>query len=147
MALDVLAQGKLLKAAQQRTGASGKPFVTAQLAVSTEAHGAGEADSLLVSVIAFRREVQDALLALGAGDAVAIAGRARLNTWNGTDGALRTGLSVVADGVLTAYHARRKREAMQTSDEAPQPRQSRRPAPARRDAGLPAGFDDPDGPL
>lgn len=68
MALDVLAHGRLVKAPERRTGASGKPFATAQIAVATDGD-----DSALVSLIAFRREVVTALLALDVGDSVALA--------------------------------------------------------------------------
>lgn len=115
MALDILAQGRLVKPAQSRTGGGGREFATAQIAVATDAD-----DSALLSLIAFRRDVVGALLALAVGDAVAVAGRAKLTAWaDKSTGEPRAGLSVVVDQLLTAYHVDRRRKAAQGDDRAP----------------------------
>jgi single-stranded DNA-binding protein len=110
MALDVLTSGRLLKRPEERTGRSGKPFATALLACAMDD---GE---IVANVIAFRPEAVAALLALDKGDAVAVAGRAKLGVWQSTEGEARPSLSIVADAVLTAYHVRRKRTAVQGDD-------------------------------
>jgi single-stranded DNA-binding protein len=122
--IDVLAQGKLVKSPERRTSATGKDYATALLAVATEGD-----DSLLASCVAFRPEAVAALLALDKGDAAAITGRAKLRTWTAGDGALKTGLSVVVDQVLTLYAVKRKREAVQGVADAPErPTSRERPA-------------------
>lgn len=148
--IDTLVQGRLVKPAQTRTAANGKPYALVQLAVAT-----GEGESTLVSVIAFRAEAVAVLATLDKGDAVAVVGRASVRTWAGADGALKAGLSVVADSVLTPYHVRRKREAVQGAADAPDrpqsaerprggtyPRRARPTAPSSRQGD--DGFDVPD---
>ncbi len=120
MSITALVSGKLIADPEQRTGQSGKPFVLAKIA----AHD-GDADAL-VSVMAFGTAAEQ-LAAMGKGDAVAITGRARVSTWTGRDGSAKAGLSVTADAVLTAYHVRRKRQAVADGgDRAPRHQQ---PAP------------------
>lgn len=116
MAFDALLQGKLLRPAEQRTGASGKPFVLAQMSVAVE----GDESALLASLICFRDSARAALLALGAGDSLAVAGRAKINTWpDKATGEPKHGLNVVAEHVLTAYHVKHRRDAMQDARERP----------------------------
>lgn len=123
MSLDVLISGRLVKPAQERTGTNGKPFALAQITVATE----GE-ESLLASGIAFNRAAVDALLALDKGDAVAVAGKAKLSSWTGSDGTQKHGLNVTIEHVLTTYHVRRKRNAVHSDDE--EGARAPRPAPA-----------------
>ena len=124
MSLDVLINGRLVKPVQQRTASNGSPFAVAQVSVPTEAD-----ESLLASCIAFSRSAVDALLALDKGDAVALAGRAKLSSWTGSDGATKHGLNVTVDAVLTPYHVQRRRKAAQGGDSAPD--DSTTPTPAR----------------
>lgn len=56
-----------------------------------------------------------ALLALQRGDSVAIAGRAKLSTWE-KDGEQKHGLSVTADRVMSAYAAGKQRKAAREID-------------------------------
>ena len=74
--IDALIAGKLVGAPQQRTGASGKPFVTARVRVPTR-----DSDAMFASVIAFSNTVQSALMALGDGDSVALSGELTPKTW------------------------------------------------------------------
>ncbi|MCA3213914.1 MAG: single-stranded DNA-binding protein [Burkholderiales bacterium] len=122
MALDVLAQGRLVKTPEQRTGASGRPFALAQLSVAME-----EGD-VLASCIAFSRTAIDALLALDKGDACAVAGRAKVGTWTNREGETRPSLSITVDQVLTVYAIRKKRTASQGDDSGPD---DSTPTPAR----------------
>lgn len=126
MSLNVLITGRLVKPAQERTGNSGKTFALTQINVPTEGD-----ESLLASCIAFNRTTINALLALDKGDAVALAGKARLSTWTGADGSTKCGLNVTVEQVLTAYHVRRKRAAVQGERDAndPAPRRADPPPP------------------
>ena len=67
-------------------------------------------------MIAFNADAVAGLLALQRGDSCAIAGRAKLTTWE-KDGEQRHGLSVTADRVLTAYAAGKTRKAARDLEE------------------------------
>ena len=128
--IDVLLSGRLVRDPVTRTGKSGKDFTTALLRCDV-----GEEDPVIVSVIAFGGVVEK-LGRLKAGDAVSIAGSAKLSSWE-KDGETRHGLSVTASAVLSAYDAKRRRGG-DAKDE------------ARRDRAAPHGgqesapsFDDP----
>ena len=108
--IDCLIQGKLFAAPQQRTSKAGKPFATAKLIAA-----AGDGERLFVNVIAFDAAAVAALLALGAGDALALAGTATPRAYI-KDGEPRASLDVTAQQVLTAYHVTRKRSATQTPE-------------------------------
>ena len=110
--LSVLCSGTLVSDPKSRTSATGKAYATAQIRVPAE-----DADPMLVSVIAFNADAVQALLALQRGDSVAIAGRAKLTSWE-KDGEQRHGLSVTADRVLTAYAAGKARKAARELEDA-----------------------------
>lgn len=101
--LSVLASGTLVSDPRARTTAAGKAYATAALRVACE-----DAEAMLVSVIAFDAGAVAALLALQKGDACAIAGRAKLTSWEKA-GEQKHGLSVTADKVLTIYQIDKKR--------------------------------------
>jgi len=105
MSVTALVSGKLLSDPEQRTGASGKPFTTARVAADAEG------DSVLCSVIAFGTAAGQ-LAALAKGDTLALTGRCKPKAWSTKDGELKTGLDVVADALLSAYHVKRRRAAM-----------------------------------
>ncbi len=111
--LSVLCSGSLVSDPRARTTAAGKAYATASMRVPAE-----HAEAMLVSVIAFAADAVTALLALGKGDACAIAGRAKLTSWE-KDGEEKHGLSVVADKVLTVYAAGKARKAARDTDEVP----------------------------
>ena len=106
--IDALIQGKLHTKAQQRTGKAGRPFVTAKVTTMAK-----DGNAQFVNVIAFAPDACNALLALGAGDAVALAGELATSIYTGKDGAPRINLDLTAHAVLTAYHVTRKRRAVQ----------------------------------
>lgn len=110
--LNVLASGTLIRDPQERTSAAGKPYCTALVRVPCE-----DAEPIIVSVIAFDERAVQALLALGRGDAVSVAGRAKLSSWT-KDGEERHGLSMVADRVLSAYAAGKVRKASREEEPA-----------------------------
>jgi single-stranded DNA-binding protein len=107
--LSVLANGTLVNDPRERTAANGNKYATGLLRVACE-----DAEPMLVSLITFSAPSVAALLALAKGDACSIAGRASLRTWE-KDGATKTGLSVVADRVLSAYAAGKARKESRTS--------------------------------
>nr|WP_057924376.1 hypothetical protein [Burkholderia ambifaria] len=106
--IDGLVSGKLYGTATRRTGASGKAFVTAKVRAAV-----GDGEALFVNVIAFSTTAGDSLLALADGDSVALAGTLTPKAWVDRSGEAKPALDMVAHAVLTAYHVKRKRAAVQ----------------------------------
>ncbi|MDR2214627.1 MAG: single-stranded DNA-binding protein [Nevskiaceae bacterium] len=107
--IDGLVSGKLAGKPVARTGAtSGKPFVTAKLRAAT-----GKGEMIHADCIAFRESARAALLALEDGDSVALAGEMTPKAWTDREGQPRASVDVVVHGVLSAYHVRRKRQAIE----------------------------------
>ena len=106
--IDALIAGKLYGQPKQMTGKAGKPFAIAKVRAA-----AGEGDALFVNVIAFDPDTVAALLALGDGDSVALAGSLTPKVWTDREGNSRPAVDLVAHQVLTAYHVTRKRKALQ----------------------------------
>jgi single-stranded DNA-binding protein len=106
--IEALVSGKLHGQPVQRIAKTGKPFVVAKV----RAH-AGDAD-VFVNVIAFSQAACEALLALGDGDAVALAGSLTPKAWTDREGIARPALDLVASHVLSAYHVTRKRKALES---------------------------------
>lgn len=79
--IDGLIGGKITKAPVQRTSQSGKSFVTTNLSAPV-----GNGESIPVSVIAFDPAPCRALLALGIGDSVSIAGSITPKAYINKDG-------------------------------------------------------------
>jgi single-stranded DNA-binding protein len=105
--IDGLIAGRLYGEAQIRTGQNGKRFVTCKVRAT-----AGDGDTLFVNVIAFDDDVQSALLALGDADSVALTGALTPKVWTDKNGLVKPALDMVAHGILSAYHVRRKRQAV-----------------------------------
>lgn len=108
--LAVLCSGSLIRDPQQRQGANGPAYVTALMRCPAE-----DSDPLLISLIAFSDTAVAALLALGQGDALSVAGRAKLREWQQGE-ETKHGVSVTADQVLTVYAAGKKRKAAQPDE-------------------------------
>jgi single-stranded DNA-binding protein len=104
MSLAILALGTLVDEPVERTSRDGKAYATARLRVPTEEEPAW------VSIIAFDPAAVRALLAHAKGDTIAVTGRAKLTMWEKND-AHRAGLSVVVEGVLSAYQLEKRRTA------------------------------------
>lgn len=137
--IDALIAGKLHGAPSQKTSKNGNTFTTAKVRVPS-----GD-DSIFCNVIAFDQDAQGALLALGAGEAVALAGSLKVGTWTARDGTARPSLDMTASQVLTSYHVTRKRKATQPEQEGQQQRQPYRrgdyaPDPGELDDGRPLDF-------
>lgn len=106
MSIEALILGKLHQKAEQRTSKSGKPFVTAKARAAS-----GEGESLFVNVIAFSESACAALLALEAGDSLAMGGTLKPGAWVDREGNARPSVDLVVAKVLTVYGLKRKREA------------------------------------
>ena len=109
--LSILASGSLVADPKPRTTTAGKPYATGTMRVPAE-----DAEAMLVSIITFNVDAVQALLALTKGDALAIAGRAKLTSWT-KDGEERHGLSVVVDQVMSVYQADKRRRKARNDDE------------------------------
>ncbi len=131
MSINILISGKLHAAPEQRTSKAGKTFVSAKLRVSN-----GD-DTTFAGIVAFSDAACTALLALGAGDAVAVSGAATIKAWVDREGNARPNLDVVADVVLTAYALTKRRAAV-----AGEPGQHRQPAQRQRSLGAVDDFGD-----
>jgi hypothetical protein len=105
--IDALIQGRIHGQPAQRTSKNGNPFAVCKVRVSTTAE-----ESIFVSVIAFDDAVVTALLAMGHGDAVALAGTIIPKVWTDKEGIGRPALDMTAHQVLTPYHVNRKRRAV-----------------------------------
>jgi len=108
--IDGLIAGRIQGTPAQRSSKNGKPFVVAKVLASA---GDGDGESLFVNVIAFDDGPCAALLALADGDAVSLAGSLTPKVWTDKQGNVRPALDLVAHQVLTAYHVRHKRDAME----------------------------------
>ncbi|WP_175732598.1 single-stranded DNA-binding protein [Burkholderia ambifaria] len=110
--LDGLLSGRIFGKPVERTGASGRPFVTAKVRAAVS-----DSEALFVNVIAFADDAKAALLALDDGDSVALAGTLTPKVWTDRNGDAKPALDMVAHAALTAYHVKRKRVAMQGSND------------------------------
>lgn len=109
--IDGLMGGKLYGAARSRTGQNGKAFVTAKVRVASS-----DVESLLVNVITFSGSVGAALLVLGDGDSVALAGALTAKVWTDRSGEATPALDMVAQAVPTVYHVKRKGQAIRPGE-------------------------------
>jgi hypothetical protein len=105
--IEALVSGKLHGQPIQKIAKTGNPFVVAKVRTH-----AGDSD-VFVNVIAFSPSACEALLALGEGDAVAMAGTLTPKAWIDQHGTPRPALDLVASQVLSAYHVTRKRKALE----------------------------------
>ena len=105
--IDALISGKIYGKPGQRTAKSGKPFAVAKVRCA-----ASDGEGVFVNVIAFDAAPCAALLALGEGDSVAMAGTLTPKVWADKAGVAHPSLDIVVHQVLTAYHVQRKRRAV-----------------------------------
>lgn len=127
--IEALITGKLFGAAVSKTGKNSKTYVTAKVKTHV-----GDGD-VFVNVIAFSESAQRALMALGDGEALSLAGTVKPTAWTDREGNARPSLDLVASQVLTTYHVQKKRKAMEAE-----------PTKERRHLSQETGFDD-DAPL
>ena len=96
--IDGLVSGRLVGVAEQREGKNATRFAVAKVRAT-----AGDGESVVVNVIAFAPEACAALLALGDGDSVALAGGLTPKVWSDKQGNTKPALDMVASRVMTAY--------------------------------------------
>ena len=109
--IEALITGKLHQRAEERTSKGGRPFVTAKVRAAV-----GEAEGVFVNVVAFSESACAALLALEAGDSLALAGTLKPSAWIDRDGNARPSLDLVAAQVMTLYGLKRRRAAAAGAD-------------------------------
>jgi single-stranded DNA-binding protein len=115
--IDALVGGKLFGAAAERTASSGKTFVSAKVRAADS-----DGENQFVNIVAFDGSVKAALLALDDGDSVSLSGAMKIGTYEARDGTTRISINMIAHAVLTAYHIKRKRDAVaQASSSKPEP--------------------------
>ena len=117
-----LITGELRADPQQRMGKNGKPYALARLSVPMADQG-----RVSCSLIVFEAEAVARLLQLRAGASVAAAGTLKVGTFDGTDGATRASLDMVADEIAATT---------------PRPKKPK-PAPAHREHQGGAAAGDP----
>jgi single-stranded DNA-binding protein len=129
--IEGLVAGKVYGRPEQRTSNStGKVFTVAKVRAATSG-----GETLFVNVLAFDATAQAALLALSEGDAVSLAGTLTPKVWVDRENQPRPALDLIASQVLTAYQAKRKREAATGAE---QPLRQARVATQQEDYRSPA---------
>jgi single-strand DNA-binding protein len=131
MSMDVLLQGVLASDPQSRTSSKGNAYATALLRVPLS-----DSDAELFSIIAFNSTAVDALLQRSKGDSIAVSGSAQRNDYTDKNGTERKGWKVVAEALLSLYHARKARKAAGGDKDADE-QSARRSGPP----GKPAAYD------
>jgi single-stranded DNA-binding protein len=99
--LHALILGTLVSDPVRRTTKTGNPFATGTLRVATD-----DGESILVSVAAFG-DMAPRLLAHHQGSTLSVAGRGKLTSWTGKDGAEKHGISITVTELASAASARR----------------------------------------
>jgi single-stranded DNA-binding protein len=105
--IDALISGKLFGAPQKRTSKNGNDFVTGKMRTPGP-----DGVPAFVTFIAFRDHVCAALLELGDGASIAIAGELKVSTYQAKDGSTKPSLDLTAHEILTQFHITRRRRAM-----------------------------------
>ncbi|BDD94972.1 hypothetical protein PanNE5_44120 [Pandoraea sp. NE5] len=106
--IDGLIGGKVYGTPAERKGQGGTTYATAKVLAA-----GGDGEALFVNVIAFADDARAALLALDDGDSVSLSGALTPKVWTDKNGETRPALDMVAHAVLTAYHVKCKRQAVQ----------------------------------
>lgn len=99
--IHVLLTGTLYDTPVGRIARNGNPFATAKLLADV-----GDGSAVWCSMIAFA-EAGERLATLRAGDAVSVAGKARLSQWEDAEGKPRAGLDVTVTEVISLQSASR----------------------------------------
>ena len=139
MSIDALLQGRLMNAPTQRTAKSGNAYTVCRLKVAGAGTGDAGADTLLVNCIAFSETAQAALLALDAGEGIAVSGQLRAGVWQAQDGTTKPSLDMTVGAVLSAYSIAKRRKAAQAGNDQGDRQRDQRPTHDAWRAGAPAG--------
>ena len=139
MSIDALLQGRLMNAPTQRTAKSGNAYTVCRLKVAGAGTGDAGADTLLVNCIAFSETAQAALLALDAGEGIAVSGQLRAGVWQAQDGTTKPSLDMTVGAVLSAYSIAKRRKASQAGNDQGDRQRDQRPTHDAWRAGAPAG--------
>ncbi|MDE2174896.1 MAG: single-stranded DNA-binding protein [Betaproteobacteria bacterium] len=131
--IDALISGRLFAAATERTSSNGNPYVVAKVTAPIGS------ESIFVNVVAFSQTARTALLALDAGDTVALAGELAPGAYTDKSGDPKPTLNMRAHQVLTAYHVNRKRKAVRPDEQHETHQRSNPVAPAPRPGPLDFG--------
>jgi single-stranded DNA-binding protein len=116
--ISVLLVGNFISQPTSRISKNGNGYATAQIRVPVDG------ESVLCSLVGFNESVCQALLVLGKGDSVSVAGTAKPTAWTSKSGELSTGLSVRVEQVMTVYRVKEKRKASQADKQPYLPAQS-----------------------
>ncbi len=108
--IDALVSGRLAADPKSGSARSGSRYVTARLWVAF-----GGEERVSVSVIAFNELVCERLLALGAGESVALTGELTPKVWESPDGP-KASADLKAHAILTPYEVRRRRSAAEPAE-------------------------------
>lgn len=108
--IEALLSGKLAGKPELLHSKTGKPYARGRLRVPL-----GADETVFARLTAFSESACAALLALDDGDAAAVAGTLKPGAWVDKDGAPKANIDVIVGQVLTAYHVRRKRDAVQAA--------------------------------
>lgn len=106
--LDALVGGTLYGAPQRRPGKAETTFVTAKV----RATAGDNESSVLVNVIVFDEAAGALLLALGDGDAVALAGNITPKVWTDKQGMARPAIDMVVQQVMTPYQVQQRQTSV-----------------------------------
>ncbi len=139
MSINALVLGTLLTQPTQRTAKSGNAYTVCRLKVAGAGTGDAGADTLLVNCIAFSETAQAALLALDAGEGIAVSGQLRAGVWQANDGTHKPGLDLTVGAVLSAYSIAKRRKAAQAGNDQGDRQRDQRPSHDAWKAGAPAG--------
>ena len=139
MSINALVLGTLLTQPTQRTAKSGNAYTVCRLKVAGAGTGDAGADTLLVNCIAFSETAQAALLALDAGEGIAVSGQLRAGVWQAQDGTHKPGLDLTVGAVLSAYSIAKRRKAAQAGNDQGDRQRDQRPSHDAWKAGAPAG--------
>ena len=74
-------------------------------------------EAILASLIAFDKDSKAALMQLGKGDAISVAGTAKLSSWTGRDGAEKHGPGITVTRVMSIYESGMRRREARNSQE------------------------------
>lgn len=109
--IDGLVAGSLMGDASRRVDKMGRSYTVARVLARNR-----DDEEFIVNVIAFDAASCAALLALGDGESLSLAGSLTPKVWTDKQGNARPSLDMVATRVLTAHHASPQQTAPETPD-------------------------------